>query len=305
MRTKALPFIALLFTFTKIASAQDSTNLMNQLIDQTEKGKKNYTESTFIYTRILDGHSVETLPKNVLDVRISHRFGPLNSGIYNFFGLDYSPFNVRLGFDYGITNNIMVGGGHSGFQKTYDLFSKFRVMRQSTGSSNMPFTITIVPTFAISSLDQNDFFIKPDSGTAIKRVSYVFQALIARKFSEGFSMQLMPTLVHPDNISFAHTSKNIFAVGVAGRQKVSKRMSVVAEYYYQLPDEKAPGSHNVLSFGLNLWTGGHVFQLMFTNSYGLTEKSFIAETPGSWSNGDELFGFNISRVFELGKKHKK
>lgn len=82
-------------------------------------------------------------------------------------------------------------------------------------------------------------------------------------------------------------------------------MSLIAEYYYQLPDEKAPGSHNVLSFGLNLWTGGHVFQLLFTNSYGLTEKSFIAETRGRWNKGDELFGFNISRVFQLANKHKK
>lgn len=305
MRTKALSFIVLLFMISQNLWAQDSTNLMNQLITQSEKGKTNYTESSFLYTRILDGHSVETLPKNELDVRISHRFGPLNSGIYNFFGLDYSPFDVRIGFDYGITNNITIGGGHSGFQKTYDLFSKFRIMRQSTGKVNAPFTITLVPTVAINSLQQNQLSVKPDSGTAIKRASYVFQLLIARKFSEGFSMQLMPTLVHPDNISFAHTSKNIFAIGVAGREKLSKRMSLVAEYYYQLPNEKAPGSHNVLSFGINIWTGGHVFQLLFTNSYGLTEKSFIAETPGSWSKGDELFGFNISRVFELGKKHKK
>ena len=305
MSMKFLKPAILLLTISKFSFAQDTTDTMNQLITQTEKNKTYHTESTFIYTHILDGQSVETLPKKVLDVRISHRFGPLNSGLYNFFGLDYSPFNVRLGFDYGITNNFMIGGGHSGFQKTYDLFSKIKILKQSTGAVTSPFTISFVPTITINTQKQNEFPVKPDSGETIKRFSYVLQLLIARKFSESFSLQIMPTLVHPDNVSFLHSKKNILAIGIAGREKISKRMSLIAEYYYQLPDDKAPGSHNVLSFGLNLWTGGHVFQLLFTNSYGLTEKSFIAETKGRWNKGDELFGFNISRVFQLGNKHKK
>jgi len=302
---KFLKLFILMFTISKFTSGQDTTDLVNQLIKQTEKNKTYRTQSTFVYTHILNGQSVETLGKKVLDVRISHRFGPLNSGLYNFFGLDYSPFNVRVGFDYGITNNIMIGGGHSGFQKTYDLFSKIKILGQSTGAVRAPFTISFVPTITINTLKQDEFPVKLDSGETIKRVSYVLQLLIARKFTEEFSLQIMPTLIHPDNVSYLHSKKNILAIGIAGREKISKRMSLIAEYYYQLPDNKAADSHNVLSFGLNIWTGGHVFQLLFTNSYGLTEKSFIAETRGSWSKGDELFGFNISRVFELGKKHKK
>ncbi len=302
---KFLKLFILLFTLSKFTSGQDTTDLVNQLINQTEKNKTYRTQSTFVYTHILNGQSVETLAKKVLDVRISHRFGPLNSGLYNFFGLDYSPFNVRVGFDYGITNNIMIGGGHSGFQKTYDLFSKIKILSQSTGVVRSPFTLSFVPTITINTLKQDEFPVKPDSGETIKRFSYVLQLLIARKFTEEFSLQIMPTLIHPDNVSFLHSKKNILALGIAGREKISKRMSLIAEYYFQLPDDKAADSHNVLSFGLNIWTGGHVFQLLFTNSYGLTEKSFIAETRGSWGKGDELFGFNISRVFELGKKHKK
>ena len=113
----------------------------------------------------------------------------------------------------------------------------------------------------------------------------------------------MPTLIHVDNISYQHNSQNIFAIGIGGRHRISKRVSVNAEYYYQLPDMKAPGSRNVLSFGVDIGTGGHVFQLHFTNSVGLTEKSFISETTGRWDNSDVLFGFNISRVFQLKKKH--
>ncbi|HSQ45110.1 MAG TPA: DUF5777 family beta-barrel protein [Ginsengibacter sp.] len=287
-------------------TAQSEASLMNQLETQEARHETNYIAATFKYTHVVDGQSVENLPARVLDVRILHRFGPLSSGLYNFFGLDYSPFNVKIGFEYGITDNFMVGVAHSGYNKTYDAFFKLRLLQQSTGAVSSPVTISFVSTFAISTLkpSQIDPSVKPDPTTDIRRASYVIQFLLARKFSEGFGLQLMPTVVHADNISFFHTRHNIFAIGVAGSQKLSKRINFNAEYYYQLPDMKAPGAHNVLSFGINIGTGGHVFELLFSNSFGLTEKSFIAETSGRWDNADALFGFNISRVFQLGKKHK-
>ncbi len=292
--------------------AQDTTkrendnNLMSQLESQEQKNETFYATNTFKYTHIIDGQSVENLPAHVLDVRILHRFGPLSSGLYNFFGLDYSPFNVKVGFDYGITNNFMIGVAHSGYNKTYDAFFKLRLLRQSTGTIKSPVTVSFVPTIAISTLkpSQIDPAVKPDPNTAIKRASYVLQLLAARKFSEKFSLQLMPTFIHADNISFFHSKHDIFALGFAGSQKLSKRIDFNAEYYYQLPDMKAPGAHNALSFGIGIGTGGHVFELLFSNSFGLTEKQFITETSGRWDNADALFGFNISRVFQLGKKHK-
>lgn len=291
-------------------AVKDTTSLMNQLEKETGENKTAYATTTFRYTRIIDGHSVENLPAHVLDVRISHRFGPLSQGLYNFFGLDYSPFNVRVGFDYGITNNFMIGGGHNAWQKTYDAFFKVKILRQSTGAVNMPVTVSFVPTIAISTVKSGDFGFEPsDSLAATDRLSYVFQLLIGRKFSEHFSLQLMPTFIRTDNVSFDHIKgstykRNIFATGIGGTLKVSKRMSISAEYYYQLEDTKAPGAANFLSLGLDIGTGGHVFQLLFTNSIGLTEKSFIAETSKRGDNSDPRFGFNISRVFQLGKKHK-
>ena len=286
----------LLFGLSLKVLAQDSTDLMTQL-EKESQSKVVFATATFKTTRIVDGQSVESLPKNVLDLRISHRFGPLSSGLYNFFGLDNA--TMRLGFDYGITKNLMVGVGHSTYQKTYDGFLKLRIVTQSAGEINMPVTATFVSTMAINTLKQFD-----SSKTAFSdRVSWVFQVLFARKFSENFALQLMPTLIHVDNISYQHNSQNIFAIGIGGRHRISKRVSVNAEYYYQLPDMKAPGSRNVLSFGVDIGTGGHVFQLHFTNSVGLTEKSFISETTGRWDNSDVLFGFNISRVFQLKKKH--
>ena len=311
-----LPVIVLFSLHEKIIAqdttrvVKDTSNLMNQLEKETGENKTVYTTTTFRYTRIIDGHSVENLPAHVLDVRIAHRFGPLSEGLYNFFGLDYSPFNVRVGFDYGITNNFMIGGGHNAWQKTYDAFFKVKLLRQSKGAVNMPVTVSFVTTAATSTVKAGDFGFEPsDSLHKRDRLSYVFQLLIGRKFSEQFALQIMPTFIRTDNVSFNHIKdntykRNIFAIGVGGTQRVSKRMSISAEYYYQLPDTKAPGAANFVSLGLDIGTGGHVFQLLFTNSIGLTEKSFIAETNKNGDNSDARFGFNISRVFQLGKKHK-
>lgn len=290
-----LTVLLAVFSPVKIA-AQDTANLMNQLENETAKNKIVYATATFKTTRIVDGQSSENLPQHVLDVRISHRFGPVSSGIYNFFGLDNA--TMRLGFDYGITNNLMIGIGHSTYQKTYDAFLKIKILKQSNGAVNMPVTVSFVTVIAANTLKQFDSLKTNISD----RVSSVYQLLIARKFSEKFALQLMPVFIQEDKISFDHIKQNVFAVGIGGRQKISKRVNINAEYYYQLPGTKAPGSHNVFSFGVDIGTGGHVFQLHFTNSAGLTEKSFISETTGRWDKSNIMFGFNISRVFQL-KKH--
>ncbi|MEO6683035.1 MAG: DUF5777 family beta-barrel protein [Ginsengibacter sp.] len=288
-------FIILCYSFSAKVFAQDSTNLMTDLINES-KGSTTYTKSTFDYTRVVDGHSVETQPQGVLDLRISHRFGPVNSGLYNLFGLDNA--TMRLGFDYGITNQLMIGVGHSTYKKTYDGFLKLKLLKQSEGEVNMPVTVSILAAFSTNTLRMPDS-LKTTFGD---RTATVFQLLIARKISDGFSFQLMPTYIHADNISFNHPKKDILALGAAARQRLSKRVSITGEYYYQFTDSKSPSSNNVLSFGFDIDTGGHVFQLHFTNSIGLNEKTFISETTGRWDKGDVLFGFNISRVFQLNRK---
>jgi hypothetical protein len=296
MRSTNLLAVIALAVFSSGSFAQDSTNFMNELIHESEKNKTYYAENTFKYTRVVDGHSIVNLPAHVLDVRISHRFDPINSGLYNFFGLDAAV--MRLGFDYGITNNVMIGAGHSVYQKTYDAFLKIKLLKQSTGEVKMPVSVSFVPTIAVNTLKQ----FNGDKTQFNDRLSYVFQLLIARKFSQNFSLQLMPTFIHADKISFVHVDQNIAAIGIAATHRISKRINVNTEYYFRLNDNER-AAHNVLSFGIDLGTGGHVFQLHFTNSIGMTEKSFIAETMNRWEDGDVLFGFNISRVFQLKKKH--
>lgn len=297
----------------QITAFAQSDSLLNQLESDTKK--INYTTSTFKSTRVIHGHSVENIGKGVLDVRILHRFAPVNTGIYNMFGLDQA--SMRMGFDYGITNNIMIGIGRSTWQKTYDALIKVRILRQSTGAVNMPITLSWLSTFATRTdllrRDTAGHRIKPGFG---RRTSFAHQVIVGRKFSERFSLQFMPTFVHhhnkvdsinfytqnKDNILAGKKRKNTFALGMGGRLKVSKRVAITAEYYYQVPDSKPDIYFNSIAFGVDIETGGHVFQLHFTNSNGMTEKSFITDTDDKWTKGYIRFGFNLSRVFNLGKR---
>ena len=278
--------------------AQD--DLMNILNQDTLK-EINYTTATFKSTRIMNGHSIERMPAGQLDVRISHRFGTLNSGGYNFFGLDVS--NIHLSLEYGILNWLMIGVGRSEFEKTFDGFAKFSILRQSSGSKDMPVSVSVVTSAALKTLKFPD---QTRTNYFTSRLTYVAQILVARKISEGLSVQLTPSYVHRNLVVTELDPNDIFALGAGARLKLSKRISLNGEYYYIVNPKTylSQQIYNPLSIGFDIETGGHVFQLFFTNSLGMTEKQFIGETTGQWKKGDIHFGFNISRVFTL-KKHQK
>ena len=280
--------------------AQDTTDLMSQLeqeVNASEKNSTDYTIATFKTTRVINGHSVENTGKGTLDIKISHRFGKLNDGAYSLFGLDNA--SMRIGADYGITKYLMVGIGRSSYQKTFDGFFKLKILKQSTGKINMPITLSYVPTLALKTLKWED---PNEKNYFVSRLFYTHQLIIGRKFSKNTSLQIMPTFVHQNLAAFVSDPNDILAIGIGGRQKLNKRLSLNVEYYYQLPQYKLIGTSNALSIGVDIETGGHVFQLHFTNSQGMNERTFISETTGKWQKGDILFGFNISRVFSIGKK---
>lgn len=300
LKNKILAGILILFiSGNTMGQVKDTTDLMGSLEKEAAaKNSTSYTTATFKTTRLINGHSVENVGKGVMDVKISHRFGTLNKGGYELYGLDNA--TMRMGLDFGLTPYLMVGIGRSTYQKTYDAFFKIKILRQSSGEKNMPITLSYVPTIALKTLH----FADPDRKNYYSsRLFYTHQLLIARKFSANTSLQLMPTLVHR-NLSATNAEPNdILAIGVGGRQKLTKRLSLNVEYYYQIPGHKVDSSTNCLSIGIDIETGGHVFQLHFTNSIGMDERTFIAENTGKWRKGDILFGFNISRVFNIGKKH--
>lgn len=166
----------------------------------------------------------------------------------------------------------------------------------------MPVSLNIVSSAMVQTMKWDD----PNRKNYFtSRLYFAHQIIVGRKFSENFSLQLMPTLIHYNLVKKATDPNDIIAIGIGGRQKITKRISINAEYYYQLPGYKFDGSTNSLSVGFDIETGGHVFQLHFTNSTGMTERTFIGETTGKWEKGDVLFGFNISRVFNLKKSKQK
>ena len=292
--------IILLFTFCESKAQQDSTDLMNILEKKDsakEKDEIHYTTGSFKTTRLINGHTIENVGRGILDVKISHRFGKVNQGSYQLFGLDNA--TMRMGLDYGITKTLMVGIGRSTFEKTFDGFIKVKILRQSTGGKNMPVTISYVPTIAIKTIK---YFADSTQNNFRSRLFFTHQLLLGRKFSEKLSLQIMPTYTHQNQVFIPSDPHDLFAVGIGGRHKLSKRVSLNVEYYYQFPGHMLTGTTNSLSAGFDIETGGHVFQLFFTNSQGMSERTFITETNGRWDKGDIFFGFNISRVFTVGKK---
>jgi Membrane bound beta barrel domain (DUF5777) len=285
-----------LFTFFSFAAfCQD--DLMKMLEEETEKDKKpDYATATFKTTRLINGHSVENVAAGVLDFRISHRFGYISGGAYELWGLDEA--SMRLGLDYGLTRWWMIGVGRSTYQKQYDGFTKVKLLRQSSGIRSMPITLSAIGSMMYKSLKFDD----PNRDNYYtSNLYYSGQLLIARKFNESLSLQLMPTIVHYNLVPEATDPNDLFSVGIGGRMKISKRTSLNIEYYYQLPDYKLPGTTNSLAIGFDIETGGHVFQLYCTNSTGMTERTYINETTGNFFKGDIRLGFTISRVFTVKK----
>src|SRR6478736_3010572 len=188
---RAIKLIILFLSLCARSAAQDDSTLMKQL--EKDSNKTTYTTSTFKSTRLITGHTIETLGKGILDVRILHRFAPLNTGIYNFFGLDQA--SMRMGFDYGITNNIMVGVGHSTWHKTYDALFKIKLLSQSTGVKNMPVSLAFVSTFATRTDGVKDTAGNRFYPSFIDMTSFSEQLIIGRKFSNNFSLQFMPIYI--------------------------------------------------------------------------------------------------------------
>ena len=293
---KLLFFLIFLTASIQLQAQDDLLNLLEN--DSLNKGQKDYTYATFKSTRVINGQSVETQKAKVLQFLISHRFGRLNSGAYNFFGLDDA--TIRLGLEYGLTDVLTIGVGRSSLEKTYDGFVKYKVLRQRP--SGMPVSVVLFASTAINTLEFSD---AERDNLFSSRLSYTYQAIIGRKFSDKLSLQLSPTLVHRNLVPTTVDQNDVYAIGVAGRYKLTKRTSLNAEYFYLLPGETANDYYNSLSVGFDIETGGHVFQLHFTNSQGMLEKFFVPATNGNWLKGDIYFGFNISRVFSLKKEEKK
>ena len=275
---------------TYISAQEDLMSLLE------EEETIEYVSASFKTNRIINLHSLENTSAGVLDVKISHRFGFLNGGAYELFGLDNA--TIRIGTDYGISDRVTLGLGRSSFEKTYDAFIKYKFFRQSKGVQVMPISAALLSTVSIETLK----FQNPDRDNHFSsRLAYVYQLILGRKFSDSFSLLISPTLVHRNLVSTDTEKNDVLAIASGGRIKINNRLAFNAEYIYVFKDQLLPGFRNSFSLGLDIETGGHVFQLHFTNSTSMIEKGYIAETVGNWWDGDIHFGFNVSRVFTIKK----
>ncbi len=286
---KYFRLVVLCFPFTVFAQ----TNLLEEINDEALPV---YALSTFKGTRLGNGHTVETSQRGSLDFIFSHRFGAISGGAYEFFGLDQA--FVRIGLDYGITDRLTVGLGRNSFDKTMDGFAKYKLLHQQSGSKSIPVSITALGGAAYKLSPKDNADVSP-TFTNADRISYTAQLLVTRKFSPGLSLQVMPTLVHKNFVNQNMEQNTQVALGLGGRVKVSRSMALTAEYYYNASKKENSPYANSFAIGLDIETGGHVFQLLFTNAIGLNERGFITETLDRFFDGDIHFGFNISRNFQL------
>jgi len=299
MNKKLLSFFFLLFV-TSTLFAQDS--LWAELQSQ-KPAKDEKVIATFKSTKIISAQSNETMRRHNLDFRVAHLFGNMGNnsggGVHTLYGLDQSN-DIRIAFDYGITDRLMVSLGRNKRQENLSGAVKVRALEQT---NSVPVAITVYANTAYTTkTDVNE----GDSVTTIsgsRRMSYCAQAIFARKFSSKFSFEVIGSLIHRNLVDLRinpQDENDLFSVGVGGRFKFTKSMAIIADYFYNFRKESTGiKMYNPLSAGLEIETGGHVFSIMFTNAVGLLENDFIPNTSDSWSSGGYKFSFNISRVFKL------
>ncbi|MEO0310722.1 MAG: hypothetical protein RIQ89_379 [Bacteroidota bacterium] len=267
------------------------------LAEQTGPEQKDFTTATFKNTRLINMHTVEVLGKRTLDFRISHRFGTVNSGIDNLFGLDGGA-SIRLGLEYSYDGRLMAGFGRTSYQKMLDGFLKYKLVRQ-TQDWHVPVSITLFSSAFYNMQKGITINNEPLYSKKQYRLSYAHQILIASKLNSHFSLQVAPWLLHYNIVNNTADNNTAYGAAMIARVKFTKRQAITFEYGYRMKKTIEKGYHDSFGIGYEIETGGHVFQIHVTNSFGIVENQFLTLTNDSWSNGGVRIGFNISRVFTL------
>ena len=311
---KAIYIFVILTIISHIAVAQDDlSDIVNKNADQP---KKEFVTATFKGLRIINAQTIETAKKHNMQFNIQHRFGDIagtGGGIHTFFGLDAAT-DIRFSFDYGITDRLQVGVGRSRgiypYRELYDGNLKFKLLRQTTNGS-MPLSITL---YGVAAATGSRSDTAQTSETHFKnfsyRMSYVSQMIIARKFTPGFSLELLPTYMHRNYVAYDDVN-DMFFLGAGARLKLTKRFAIITDYFHDFRSPYAATDtaktnrlhYDPLSVGVEIETGGHVFQLTFTNATGILENTFLPFTTTSWTKGQFRWGFNLTRNFVIGGKN--
>lgn len=275
----------LIFLIPTVLLAQD--DLLSEISSEVEE---DYKSAAFKGLKIVNFESTKMVSANEMYFVVSHRFGSIETGFKDFFGLDQAV--TRLNLIYGISDGINIGVSRSSFRKIYESSLKMRLIREKKGG--FPFTVVSSNNILINtSLDDQ---ILP--GLKFKnRLGYTMQLLLSKKLNKDFSLQLMPTFFHDNYVDIDEQHNSQYVIGIGGRHKLTKRWSINLDYGLHMNRAEHSPFVNPLSVGFDLETGGHVFQLHFTNAQPMNTNGFLGQATGDWGKGDIFFGFNLSRVF--------
>lgn len=295
MRSNSL--VITLITALVLVPFKAATQDLESMLDETIQGEETIEPAIFRSSTIVNSHSVNMLPAGTLDFRIEHRFGKINKGAYELFGLDNA--NIHFSFEYGIADWLMAGAGRGTYEKTYDGFVRIKPLTQKSGAETFPFSLAWQSSVYVNTLR---FLADLDDFSFAQRLEHVHQLLIARRFGDVISVQLMPSYLRRSPVPALPEQTDLLAMGTGLSFRITNGFSLNLEYFHLLNKDIALNPvqlYNPLSVGFDLETGGHIFQLIFTNSISMTEHGIIGNTTGNWLEGDIHFGFNISRVFGL------
>jgi hypothetical protein len=289
-----ISFLIISNAFTLSAQDIDPMSLLQGL---AEAPKDEPVIATFKATRLINQQTIEVGGTRSLDFRIHHHFGPFNSGAYDFWGIDGGA-SIRLGLEYSYNGRLQFALGRTSYEKQIDGFLKYRLLRQSK-SGSMPISVTLfsgayrngIKGLQIGGIDKFKY--------ASDRLSFVQQIIIARKIDDKLSIQITPTMVHYNLVENLSDQNDAYFLGIAGRYKISNRTAITYEYGAKLLNYSESKYYDSMGIGLDIETGGHVFQMFLTNSFGMTENQTFARTNSAWADRGFRLGFNVSRMFTL------
>ena len=276
----------LFLLFTVLLFSQD--DLLSEIDTATETPL--YASAVFKGLKVINFESTKLVAKGGFNFIVSHRFGTVKNGFQNLFGLDEAV--THFNFVYGLSDHINISASRSSNQKIYEVATKFKLVSQQAGK--IPFTVVGYTSVLANTALDTDNLPKLEFK---HRLSYIAQLLVSRKMNKNLSLILSPTFFHDNYLTDDFQENSQYGVGFGGRYKLGKRWSLNTEYGVHLNRSKNSLYNNPFSIGVDLETGGHVFQLLFTNSQSMNTNGVFGTSTGEWRESDVYFGFNLARSF--------
>ena len=258
-------------------------------LENESKNKSSNEISTFKAIKIINNQSTKQASEKELYLYVSHRFGSINGGIKTLFGLDIA--NTKIELLYGLSNNLQIGFSRESLKKTYALNAKYSL---TTQTSKLPFNSSLYASYNYNSSLNEDIYPNLNNSD---RNFFFGQLLLSKSFSDKISLQLSPSYAKKGFTETIFEQEDNVILGVASSYRISNRLAFNVEYSANLDRPEISPFSDVLSFGIDIETGGHVFQLLFSNTQTIDDVSVITDAEGSWKDGEIYFGFNILRVF--------